>query len=208
MVKRLGILKTLSYCLGNDPNLNWGSKVNKDILLKFVQDIDPFLSRDLQVRAESGNFNIYCKDEILFNSMCKKLDHWITTSFAPANPVEHEFMLASTNKKVLCNHIPYHTYPFKVHLKTSIKDTVREQFFKWLQNYDGKILATDHTKDWLSGHKRWSQNPCIYVIDRPTLSMVGLFLGDRVSRVEEFIPRSSINISTDQEKTCQHLVKV
>jgi hypothetical protein len=208
MIRRLGVPETIQFCLGTGQRSQWGPNVDKDKLLSFLKAIDPFLDKEIQVRVEGSNFSIYCKDEMLFNNMCKKLDHWIMMTFAPANTTEHEFMINSANKKVLCNHIPYHTYPLKVYLKTSIKENVREQFYKWIQNYNGKILATGHTKEWLIGRKKWSQNPCIYVVDRPTLSMVGLFLGDRVSKVEEFIPRSSINSSTDQEQTCQHLVKV
>jgi hypothetical protein len=206
MIKRQGIIETISYCLG-DANRPWGLKIDKDRLLNFVKAVGPFLDKELQVRVEGSIFSIYCNDETLFNSMCVALDHWILMTFSPANIAEHNFMINSTNKKVLCNHIPFKQYPYKVYIKYNMPLNTRTSFKKWAENYEGKIKLVSATYNWLNGVNSYNAL-VIYVADRPTLSMVGMFLGSSIAKVEEFIPRSSININTDQEQTCQHLVKV
>jgi hypothetical protein len=122
--------------------------------------------------------------------------------FAPASDTELDFMNNNSSKKVLCNHIPFNKYPYKVHIKYTMSRNNRLAFGKWISNYNGKIKASSAAHDWFNGKESYNAL-IIYVEDQPTLSMVGLFLGNSISKVEEFIPRSSINISLQQEETCQ-----
>lgn len=208
MIKRLGVPETIKQCLSTKHNLVQIHKVDPTRLLSFLNDVEVFLDKDISIRCEGSIFSIYCKDEALFNQMCNKLSTWITEVHVPANDAEQAFMIENEHKKVLCNHLPFETYHYRVHVKSTIAANVRENFYKWMQNYDGKIQAPKRVADWLSCKKQWVVNPSIYVKDAPTLSMIGLFFGDRVSRVEEFVPRSLINMTKDQEQTCHHLAKV
>jgi len=203
MVKRLGVAQTIGKCLSGDTSgWGWGSKnFNPSQLLDFTNDVEPFLSKDISVRAEGSIFSIYCSDEALFNSMCKKLKHWIECIYIPATDAEQTFLLDNKHKKIICNHLPFDTYHYRVNLKSTLSDNVRESFYKWMSNYDGKIQAPSSTLNWLSGTMRWAVNPNFYVKDGPTLAMVGLFLGDRISSVQEFVPRSMIN-TLSKEQPC------
>jgi hypothetical protein len=85
---------------------------------------------------------------------------------------------------------------------------VRPKFLEWANKYNSKTAIADSTQKWLEGRTSYVQSPFMYVEDDKTLAMFGLFLGNHVRIVEEFILRSSINTSLDQEIPCQHLVKV
>jgi len=193
MVKRLGIPRTLDYCLSSKPTAVWSrNNINRQDLLEFANTIEPFLNLELQIRVEGNHFNIYCKDRLLLNQLSKELSKWTTALCEPANDLEFNY-LENTTKKVICNHIPFKTYCYKVYLKSTAPLNVRNSFESWIQHYEGKIKVPRHTKEWFVKGSGWGWIPTVYVKDPATLSMVGLFLGNNVQKVEEFIPRSSIN---------------
>ena len=203
MIKRLGIPETITRCLEAKPNIQqWNRNSFDPVLLKdFTNDVSNFLDQDINVRAEGSIFSIYCKDEQLFNRMCKKLDFWISEVFVPANDAEQTFLIDNKHKKIICNHLPYETYQYRVNLKSTMPNNIKEQFYRWILNYNGKIRAPMGTANWLNGKKHWVVNPTLYVKDGPTLSMVGLFLGERISSIQEFVPRSMIN-TISKEQPC------
>lgn len=205
-IKRSGVLPTIEYCLQDDefeaPRF-WGNppKINKSQLMEFTNDVEPFLTRDVQIRCEGNLFNIYCKDPALFDQLCIKLGFWISKTWTPSEEVT-EFYKNNSNKKILCNKLPYDLYPYKVYLKRSADSNSRESFGKWIKNYNEKIKTSPQTIKWINNNHGCWGSVYVYVKDQPTLSMVGLFLGNNVSKVEEFIPRSMINTSIDQEQPC------
>ena len=162
-------------------------------LLEFVQDVSQFLDKDIQVRTDGGTFTIYCNDSKLFKQMIKKLSPWISEIFEPANDAEYRFMLDNDHKKVLCNHLPFQRYQYRVYVKERMDINIREKLWSWMTKYNGKMRSPVRVTKWLMGEKSWVTRPSIHVEDGPTLSMLLLFLGDRVSKIEEFVPRSLIN---------------
>jgi hypothetical protein len=69
-----------------------------------------------------------------------------------------------------------------------------------MAKYDGKFRVPYRVAMWMTGCKQWVSGPSIYAENGPALSMLLLFLGDRVSKVEEFVPRDMINIQSKEEK--------
>ena len=111
-------------------------------------------------------------------------------------------METSDAKKVLCKELPHGIYRYKVFLRTNISSNIKNSFFNWQLNYNHKILTPKSVEKWLLYGRYYSSSPYIYVDNASNLSMVGLFLGNGILRVEEFIPRSSINTLIDQEQPC------
>lgn len=204
MIKRQGVARTLAYCLEPQDHYDpWRRHVDKKRLMLFLTDVEQFIDRkDLQIRTESGHFTIFCSDPALFKSLKLKLDHWIREIWEPGNEVERDFIVDNGSKKVLCNELPYSIYNYRVFLRNNISVNTKESFQKWQKNYIGKIGIPKGVQKWLISGQVWASSPYIYVSDSATLSMVGLFLGNSVLRVEQFIPRSSINILIDQEQPC------
>ena len=212
MVKRLGVAHTLQHCIefssvesgpkNNHYNFRSHARINSQELSLFTSTVEPFLTEDIMVRVEGAIFTIYCNDESLFEKICDALDQWITDVFVPDNETELNFMMHHKHKKVICNHIPFNNYQFRVNIKESMSAEARLKFFTWIGNYKDKIKAADKTAHWLAGSHRYVVSPYIYVKDSPMLSLVGLFLGDRLSTIQEFVPRHMINIET-KEETCQ-----
>jgi hypothetical protein len=207
MIKQSGIARTIQYCLNRQENsYRYGrdKHIHKNILLDFINDIEPFLSREVQTRSEYSIFSIYCKDQSLYNSMLKKLSSYISKVYEPSNAQELDYLMNNSAKKVMCNHLPYDTYQYRVYFKSSCDADTKRKFASWIGNYQEKVKIPKGTIKWIVN--RWIQNPYIYVTDQSTLAMIGLFMGNNVSKVEEFILRSSINTCLDQDQTCQHLV--
>ena len=213
MVKRLGIDEVVNYCLKRaKPGMSnyWDFKSigaeEKARLLNFARSVELFLDKDLQVRVEGYSFNIYCKDTDLYNELVKELDQYIVELHEPESAAELDYLNDNGHKKVLCNKIPFNKYKYKVYFSPSCKADTKARFESWIHNYSTKVKIPRGTVHWFV--KGWYQSPYIYVEDSGTLAMIGLFMGQDVKKVEEHIPRSSINISLDQDNTCQQLAKV
>jgi len=207
-VKRMGVEKTIEYCYhpvnGFYANKWRGDPLDISRLLNFTHAVEPFLSKEIQIRAENSLFNIYCKDQTLYNDIVAQLDEFITEVHEPVNTKELDYIVHNGAKKVLCNQLPHKKYQYRVWIKPSFKQDAKINFSNWITNYGDRILPTKSTNKWLVNQGRyWGDQPNMYIKDPATLSMVGLYLGNNLQKVEEFIPRSSINISLIQENTCQ-----
>jgi hypothetical protein len=202
MIKRGGIPYAIQQCYNKQqPGSLFRNDFDPTKLLSFINDIEGYLDKDIQIRTEGSIFSIYCSDEALFNKMIKKLDFWITEVHVPANDQEQSFIEENGHKKILCNHLPFQKYQYRVHLKEKISVDIRDKLWNWMAKYDGKFRTPIRVANWLMSRKQWVTSPSIYVQDSPTLSMLLLFLGDRISKVEEFVPRDMINIKS-KEQTC------
>ena len=204
MIIRLGLEGAREWAHGSNPN-KWFTALPEERkgVLKFLEVVAPYLSKDIQVRTERSHFNIFCKDIELKDEMLDALSEWIVAYHGPDTVEELEFMLASGRKKIVCNKFPYDKFRYKVNLKTNMSIDTRVTFLQWAKKYGDKVSIADSTERWLSGRAHYIQAPFMYVEDDKNLAMIAMFLGDNIRVVEEFILRSSINISLDQEETCQ-----
>lgn len=203
MVKRKGVDATILIC--TDPNYRHSYQyrnINKPQLLEFTNSISPHLKSDINVRVEGSIFSVYCKDRALFETISKDCAKYVVAEYAPASDAELEYMSNNSAKKVLCNHIPFNKYPYKVHIRYNTPQNTRSSFKKWTENYGSKIKLVSATYNWLNGIDSYN-NLIMYVEDKSTLSMVCMFLGSSIAKIEEFIPRSSINTTQEQEELCQ-----
>jgi hypothetical protein len=199
MIVRLGVEDTRKWAGGADYGWITASYEERKGVLEFLNAIEAYLSKDIQIRTEGSHFNIFCKDRSLNNAIIKAVDKWIKATHGPDSDKELEFMLASGQKKVVCNKFPHDKFRYKINFKTNMNIDARPKFLEWAEKYTEKIYIADSTKRWLKGKTSYVQAPFMYVEDDKTLAMFGLFLGNNVRIVEEFILRSSINTSLDQE---------
>jgi len=186
------------------------SKQDKEQLLQFTHNVEPYLDLKKngqgQIRAEGRHFNLFCQDKELMEIICTALAPWIDNVYGPSTDEELEFMLASNNQKITCDHLPHKKYQFKIYFKTDMLAEKRTNFLKWIKTYQDRVLISKTTTRWLENNPSyiWTQCPFLYVEDAKSLTMIGMFLSSNIKKVEEFIPRSSINTILDQEQTCQH----
>ena len=191
MVKRLGIARTLEFCElpeGHRDTIGMvRSKIERTKLKEFALAISPFSYSDIQTRAEGANYSIYCKDINLFQQIITSLEKWIFVIHEPAS--EEELSIMSNNaKQVLCNKFPHQRYRYKVYLKHITSFNSRESFATWVKHYNEKIKVTDRTERWF--HGRYTQSPYIYVDDQKMLALVGMFLGNNIKKIEEYVVRA------------------
>lgn len=172
-------------------------------LLQFTNKVEPFLDikDQVRIRVEGRHFNMFCKDLALLETIYESLEPWVVNVYGPDNEQELKFMLSNDNKKITCDHLPHNKYQFKVYLRNNMQSDSRDKFLGWSKTYQDRILISKTTIGWLSSWTtyRWTQCPFLYVEDARSLTMIGLFLGGNIKKVEEFIPRSSINTILDQE---------
>ena len=89
MLKHLGADHVINYCNNNNFFPTWW---NKDSALRFATVIKSYLDKDIQLRADSNNLSIFCKNEILFYTLEIALSEWSIESYQPANKEELDFL--------------------------------------------------------------------------------------------------------------------
>lgn len=167
-------------------------------LSRFYEKVKPFYDEDLQIRVEGRRFNLFIKDKDLLDRVCKELEEWIFEVTTPASEEELEYMVANGHKKRVCDNYPNEKYRYRVHLKQTTGHETRKRFYEWLTKYGNRAHVIPSTESWLTGDAYYCRNPYFYVEDSSLLSMVGMFLGNDLRRVEEFILRSSINTGSKE----------
>jgi hypothetical protein len=173
--------------------------------INFANKFAKYWGGDFQMRAEGQRLSIFLKDEKLFYQMEIDLARWVFETHAPGTREELNFLTTQTARKVMCNLLPYEKYKYRVNIKSTMDIDLRKNFLIWIKKYGDKVKIANVTEQWFgTGQSGYGWNPNMLVEDSSMLSMAGLFLGSNVRNIEEFVPRSSINIVLDQDNSCQH----
>lgn len=147
---------------------------------------------DVKTRSENNIHSFFFNDKELIPQIEKKVGKWIVGITSPANEEELSVLESDGPKKVMCNELPKGGFKYKMHLRPSMSKENRNKFAYWAEkNYS--IKYSGKTRTWLEGRTVYYPEPFIYIKDSPTLSMVLLFIGSDHRKLEEYIPRSSIN---------------
>jgi len=72
-----------------------------------------------------------------------------------------------------------------------MNDVQKKEFVEWSSAYE-TILLNDSSKNYLL-NKGSHQRPFVYVEDEKTCTIMTMFLGAGVSKIEEFISRETLN---------------
>lgn len=171
----------------------------------FSEKLVKYWDQDLQIRAEWETLSIFCKNEKLFYEIELDLARWLYEVHQPGTREELDFLLGQTRRKIVCNELPHGKYRYRVKLKSTMDVNARQSFITWIKQYGDKVSISTHTEMWFGcSNSGYGWNPFLLVEDSAMLTMASLFLGGNARFVEEFVPRSSINIILEQDSTCQH----
>lgn len=196
MLRNLGSEETKIFCdTGNIKSWIFAGNYKPDVddnLKSFITKFEPYIG-SVKTRIEHSIFDIYTEEKNIYKNICNDLSPWVRTVWEPENQESLDFLLSHTSVKILCDELPHKKYPYKVYIKYKLDEETRKSFSKWIKNYNSKILVTGESIKWLEQELYFTWNPCIFVEDQATLSMIGLFLGDSVQKVEEYITKVSIN---------------
>ncbi len=197
LLSRFHISEVKDWCNGNS-NITMGSSyggknISKPALLAFATLVEPYLkNKSVQIRTEGSHFNIFCKDKVVLENIDATLYNWIRKISGPTTDEELEFLLSNSHKKRLCDTLPKGRFRYKIIFKTKFSQDKKEQFLSWCDHYLDKIEISATTKRWLKNERLYAQDPFMYITDEKMLSMLWLYLGENIKRVEEFIPRNSV----------------
>jgi hypothetical protein len=168
-------------------------------LEKFILTVQQFLSNEkLKFRVEGSRFNIYCLDKDMYNDLNSNLYPWVRELTAPKTDQDLSYLL-SNRTKILVDKLPYDTYMYKVMLRPGtggLSTDKRSKFLTWAQRYtqDCRIRIGASTGKWLRGNSQYCQAPFIYVKDANVLTLVELYLGNKISSVDEYVLRSTVDL--------------
>lgn len=198
--------KTLRWCLGQEDIDHWENEwgywgrqrpsIDKAELGKYAVAVTPFLTmKNVKLRCEGGHLNFFTDNKDIVEEIKKALYPWVQAVTSPSSDEELSFLLDNGRKKSLCNKLPHGKYQYKVVFKNKFDVAARANFYKWLDNYGDKIDMPPQSEKWLSNTVKYYyvQDPFVYVEDSKMLSMMLLYLGTNVKKIEEFILRDSIN---------------
>ena len=192
---RRGISEVRKFCLGQSDSLyrpNY-SEVEKKTLLSFISEFEKINLEKVKYRAEWNTLNFYTDNVNDHEFVKQTLSHWVVKVTEPASQEELELLINSGVKSVLCNKLPYDKFRYRVIMKNGMPINNRQKFFEWSRNFTDSVQATEKTSEWLLGNQRYLQDPYIYVESSKQLTFVKLFLGQYVSRCEEYVVRDTQN---------------
>lgn len=162
--------------------------------LKFNIALDKFRHEDMQLRHEGNYTSIFCNDPLLVEKLILTLSDFVLQVYEPASKAELDFFKNNSANKIICDRYPYDLYRYRINLIYQIDVDTKQKFLNWAEKQGlEKIRISNATSRWLSDTIYWTQTPFMYVSNSQVLSMVCLYLGNNIKKVEEFVLRSSIN---------------
>lgn len=188
-IKRRGLMETIDFC--NDLSKqkiytrNY-SPAEKDQLKKFATALLPFIDKEMQIRAEWNNLNIFLNDKQLYDQIILALKPWIVSVTKPESD-EDAKTLSERQSLVLCSEIPHKKFNFRIYIRYNMPPNQRKAFLDWMANYQDNIKPSKGTLNWLSDGSPYFQDPFVYVTDQKLMLMVRLFLGHYARSTQEFV---------------------
>lgn len=150
---------------------------------------------DLKFRFEGRDCQIYLSDEKLYQEIVTELNQWIYEVHEPENIEERQFLF-DNKRKILCSKLPKGKFNFKITLKNNVKWSVEDKknFRNWLlASYKEKISISGCSDRWLKNEQRYVQDPFFYVQDEGICSMIGLYISDKIKKIEQFILKDKLS---------------
>jgi hypothetical protein len=166
-------------------------------LLDYVVALEPFLALDVKLRIDQDQISIFVKDSDLCQEIATALSKFVISITEPANSEELVYM-ADNEKVVLCSHIPKMKYQFRVVFQDMSIDAAAN-ILAWAEKYNSECIEIPAgTRRHFSGDRGFWPSECyFYARDRGMVMMITLASGGKIRRVEEYVPRSSINKVAD-----------
>jgi hypothetical protein len=210
LLRARGIEYLKKWCVTPSINSHWSKRKNIDpiLLLEYLNAIEHYIALGVKLRIEHDQISIFVKDPTVYHKMIYALSKFIISVTEPADTAELEIM-EGDSKIVLCNHLPKHKYQYRVVFKDMDVDTA-SNILEWAEKYSEDCIGIPNaTRKNFSGTRGFWPSACyFYARDRSMVMMITLAAVGKIRRVEEFVPRYSINKDADQEILCQHLAKV
>ena len=192
LIKRWGVTDSQKFC--NNPNdTRWRkhyTTADKTQLLEYISAVEPFLSQNLQMRAEWNTLNFYISDPGLYNQLKKELGKWITSVTEPVSVDDIE-SLTENGSMILCDELPYGKFQYRLYIRYQLPPNTRLTFLEWLNNYGDDVKVSNGTVRWLQSGNPYFQDPFVYIADQNLLLMIKLFLGSYARKTEEFVLRNT-----------------
>ena len=196
LIKRWGIDDARKWCDGKlnqqFDQYSYYKNICRAELKDYINLLEPFLGPNLQMRSEHHILNFYTDDRAVFEGLQRELKLWVRAVSEPEAD-DLEFLTNNSSKMILCKELPYGKFKHRVYIKTTMPQSNRENFLKWLSNYNGKIKSSAGSVGWMLGNKPYFQDPFVYVEDEKTLAMIGLYLGNYAKKTQEFVVRNTQN---------------
>lgn len=194
MIKRTGLEETLAFCDDQTTHRYYHTRnytlADKKDLKKFVKAVEPFITKDIQLRAEMNNLSFFLTDKDAYLNLIKAARPWIKSITEPANDTDLE-SLQSKNSLVICDNLPHNKFKFRIYLRYQMPHHVRLKFLEWAKNYEDHIKISKRTKKWMEMGESYLQDPFLYIEDQSNLLMVSLFLGEYRRSTQEFVLRNT-----------------
>lgn len=168
------------------------NEINYPELVLFAKTVKKWIkNKDIHIRCEGGHYNLFCSDLKTFDKIVKDLDPWVKEVTRPETDEDLAFFTANGPSKVLVNDLPHGKFKYKIVMKPSMTADRRTKFKGWLDRYNVDPKAISHnTRMWLTNNRPYVQDPFFYVENDEMLTMINLYLGNIISRTEEFVLRN------------------
>lgn len=183
-----GVDKTMAWCNGSLQLNHWETFTvsEKENLYRFAETLKDCAELGIKTRAEYQTYNLYCIDVKTYELIKQRFNSWIYSITEPATNDDLAKLSANPSQH-LCKVLPYNRYTHKVFLRASMPLHQRLKFIGWLEYYKDTIKPSKGTVRWMRDEKSWLQDPFVYVDNPKQLTMVGMFLGNNLKKVQEFV---------------------
>jgi len=106
---------------------------------------------------------------------------------------QHRRVLTEIDNVVICNHLPYHRYKYKIQLKKTHKlsSNEMENFVQWLDEYGDEIKVSDSLRNYID-KRYYDDGKFMYSTDDKLITFLNMFLGDKIKETFVYMTEEEV----------------
>jgi hypothetical protein len=161
-------------------------------------------SPNVKLRFEYFSIMIYAETVEMYEKILNMVDKWTASVCVPSNNDELSALISNKNIQIRKS-LPFGNFQYKIHVDRKMPVEDRLKFYSWAKKMPDHVKMNDRVLSWLSDPTaKYSWSPYhIYVSSAKYLSIVHIYLGKNIIKIDEIIARSSVINTVSEDEACQ-----
>ncbi len=165
----------------------------QDVIQDLAVQLEPFFKdANCRRRLEGYHLNIFTLTKEDFDKILQITERYVTEVHEPGSEEDLKFFEENSAKKILTDKLPYGSFKYKIYIRHTMDHERRLKLANFVKKSPDNVKVSKQSQDWMTLKQRWVWAPYMFLKDSSSLTMISLFLGTDIKKIEEYVLREEI----------------